>query len=100
MNPGGYSCISTLKLLQCRYQSKLKNHININNYFQKIGNLKNFVTDIKSKLKNEFSALMALAEAEEELLGSQPNQAVQYLTNHPSMIAYNGRRKRSTYEFP
>ena len=40
-------------------------------FFQKIGNLKHFVTDIKSKLRDEFSALMMLADAEEEILGSQ-----------------------------
>ena len=30
-----------------------------------MGNLKHFVTDIKSKLRDEFTALMALADEEE-----------------------------------
>ena len=45
-------------------------------FFQKIGNLKHFVTDIKSKLRDEFSALMMLADAEEEILGSQESGKV------------------------
>ena len=48
-------------------------------FFQKIGNLKHFVTDIKSKLRDEFSALMMLADAEEEILGSQESGKVMYV---------------------
>ena len=48
-------------------------------FFQKMGNLKHFVTDIKSKLRDEFSALMMLADAEEEILGSQESGKVMYV---------------------
>ena len=44
-----------------------------------MGNLKHFVTDIKSKLRDEFSALMMLADAEEEILGSQESGKVMYV---------------------
>ena len=53
-------------------------------FFQKIGNLKHFVTDIKSKLRDEFSALMMLADAEEEILGSQESGKVMYIADENS----------------
>ena len=59
------------------YVFKIKNML-FEFFFQKIGNLKHFVTDIKSKLRDEFSALMMLADAEEEILGSQESGEVMY----------------------
>lgn len=55
--------------------------------FSNVGNLKNFVTDIKSKLRDEFSALIALADAEEAML-----EGNDVLPNHPSMMY--GRKRR------
>ena len=62
-----------------------------------MGELKHFVSDLKSKLRNEFTALIALADAEESLLDNDESnyaQAGPMLANHPSMIAFAGRKRR------
>ena len=49
-------------------------------------NLGHFVSDIKSNLRKEFSALMAMADVEEALV-----ENAQQLANHPSMFASRKR---------
>lgn len=49
-------------------------------------NLGHFVSDIKSNLRKEFSALMAMADVEEALA-----ENAQQLANHPSMFASRKR---------
>ena len=50
-------------------------------------NLGHFVSDIKSNLRKEFSALMAMADVEEALA-----ETAQQLANHPSMFAASRKR--------
>jgi hypothetical protein len=62
-----------------------------------VNNLKNFVTDLKSKLRNEFTALIALADAEQDMVDQGPDSEqvnASVLSNHPSMIAFAGRKRR------
>ena len=49
-------------------------------------NLGHFVSDIKSNLRKEFSALMAMADVEEALAAE-----AQQLANHPGMFASRKR---------
>lgn len=60
-------------------------------HIPKLGNLKSFISEVRTKLQNELSALAAMEVLENELKNSPTKES--YLKNHhPSLLIHSGRK--------